>query len=326
MRLSLLPLVVAFVCAAQGAAAQTVLKAASHLVGGKGDAREDMLRDIARSIKAANVGLDIRIGNATAGSDPLQALATGELDIISLSADALRDPPPALRVTLLPGLVGDHVRAERLNHSPFARLLKAELEQSGVVVLAGAWFSGAVGSTKTCIRKPEDLRGLRIRPVAPMSAALWERAGASIVSMPGADVPARLQTGSLEVVDGSSAAFLSLRLYERLRCVTLPGTRAPWFIYQPVLIAKASFARLTKPQQDALLKVGGDTERRAEISVRALDDSLASRVKAAGVQTVTLTPAEFEIWRSFAQDSVYQQAAAESPAAKALIDAAAAVK
>ncbi len=327
MLLRLLPLAVALLCAAEGAAAQTVLTAAPQFIGGKDDPREEMLHILARKVAAANAGLEIKtVPAASLGGEVWTALAADKLDIASVAADSAIDASVALRVTLLPGLARDHAHAERLDHSPFAAMLKAEVENTGAMVLAGAWFAGTIGSTKGCIRSPADLRGLRMRPSAPVYAQFWEQAGASIVSSPSAELYRALQGGSIDAIDMSSAAFLSFRLYERMKCLTLPGRMALWFSYQPLLMSKARFAKLTRRQQEALMRAAHEAEGEFERLSRRIDDDLAAKAKASGVQTVTLTPAAFETWLAAARDSVYRRTIGEEPSAKALIDAAAAVK
>ena len=62
--------------------------------------------------------------------------------------------------------------------------IKAKIEKAGVVVLADAWLAGAIASKKGCIRKPEDIKGQKIRSAGPTFAAMWQQAGASIVIDP----------------------------------------------------------------------------------------------------------------------------------------------
>ena len=122
-----------------------------------------------------------------------------------------------------------------------------------MIVLADAWLAGAVASKNGCIRKPADIKGLKIRSAGPTFAAMWQAAGASIVSIPSNEVYNALQTGVAEATDTSTGSFVSFRLYEQVKCLTAPGDNALWFMYEPVLMSKKSFDRLNKKQQDVLL-------------------------------------------------------------------------
>src|SRR6185312_14545531 len=149
-----------------------------------------------------------------------------------------------------------HDRAQRMNASPFMKDIKAQIDKAGVVVLADAWLAGAVASKKGCIRKPEDLKGLKIRSAGPTFAHMWQQAGASIVSIPSNEVYNALQTGVADATDTSTGSFVSFRIYEQVKCITAPGENALWFMYEPVLMSKKSFDKLNKQQQDVLLKAG----------------------------------------------------------------------
>src|SRR5207302_4480416 len=125
-----------------------------------------------------------------------------------------------------------------------------------VMVLSDAWLAGGVASKRSCVRKPDDIKGVKMRSAGPTFAAMWQAAGASIVSVPSNEVYNALQTGVAEATDTSSGSFVSFRIYEQVKCITAPGENALWFMYEPVLMSKRSFNRLKKEQQDVLVKGG----------------------------------------------------------------------
>src|SRR5207342_2458639 len=102
----------------------------------------------------------------------------------------------------------------------------AKIEKAGVVVLADAWLAGAIASKKNCVRKPEDIKGQKLRSAGPTFAAMWQAAGASIVSVPSNEVYNALQTGVAEATDTSTGSFVSFRIYEQVKCITAPGENA----------------------------------------------------------------------------------------------------
>src|SRR5262249_55547316 len=179
---------------------------------------------------------------------------------------------------------------------------------------------------KGCIRKPDDIKGLKVRSAGPTFAAMWQQAGASIVSVPSNEVYNALQTGVADATDTSTGSFVSFRIYEQVKCITAPGDNALWFMYEPVLMSKRSFNRLNKQQQDALIKGGKKAEDYFNKATKGLDDEMVATFKKNNVEVVTLTPAEYEAWVKIAQDSSYKQFATEVPDGKKLIDEALAVK
>jgi TRAP-type C4-dicarboxylate transport system substrate-binding protein len=327
MRPVLYALVGGLALGATAASAQTVLKASHQFPGGKGDPRDEMVQIIAREAKAA--GLDIQVypgASLFKPNDQWNALVNGQLDISSFPLDYASGKIGAFSATLMPGLVRNHERAARINSSDFMKEIRAKIDKAGVVVLADAWLAGAVASKRGCIRKPEDIKGQKVRSAGPTFAAMWQQAGASIVNIPSNEVYNALQTGVAEATDTSTGSFVSFRIYEQVKCVTAPGENALWFMYEPVLMSKRSFGRLTKEQQDVLMKAGKKSEEYFNQETKKLDEQMVETFKKNSVEVATLTPEEYEAWVKIAQESSYKQFASEVSDGKKLIDAALAVK
>lgn len=311
------------------AQAQTVLKASHQFPGGKGDARDEMVQIIAKEAKAANVGLEVQVypgASLFKPNDQWNAMVNGQLDMSSFPLDYASGKVGAFSATLMPGLVRSHDRAQRLNDSQFMKDIKAKIDKAGVVVLADAWLAGAVASKKTCIRKPDDIKGQKLRSAGPTFAAMWQKAGASIVSIPSNEVYNALQTGVAEATDTSTGSFVSFRIYEQVKCITAPGDNALWFMYEPVLMSKKSFAKLNKQQQDALMAAGKKSHDFFKDATKKLDSNMADVFKKNNVEVVTLTGAEYDAWLKVAQESSYKQFSSEVSDGKKLIDEALAVK
>ena len=310
-------------------AANVTLRASHQFPGGKGDVRDEMVQMIARDAKAANVGLEVQVYPGAAlfkANEQWNALVNGQLDISSFPLDYASGKVRSFGATLMPGLVRNHERAARLNNSAFMKDIKAQIEKAGVVVLADAWLAGAVASKKGCIRKPEDLKGVKIRSAGPTFAHMWQAAGASIVSVPSNEVYNALQTGVAEATDTSTGSMVSFRIYEQVKCVTAPGDNALWFMYEPVLMSKRSFDRLDKKQQEVLLAAGRKAQEYFAKEAPKLDDEMVKAFKEHKVEVVTLTPAEYDAWLKIAQQSSYPEFAKEVPDGKKLIDQALSVK
>jgi TRAP-type transport system periplasmic protein len=310
-------------------AAPLVLRASHQFPGGKGDVRDEMVQIVARDAKAAGVDLEVQVYPGAALFKPNEqwnALVNGQLDISSFPLDYASGKVRAFGATLMPGLVRSHDRAQRMNDSPFMKEIKAQIDKAGVVVLADAWLAGAVASKKGCIRKPDDIKGLKVRSAGPTFAAMWQAAGASIVSVPSNEVYNALQTGVAEATDTSSGSFVSFRIYEQVKCLTAPGDNALWFMYEPVLMSKKSFARLNKQQQDVLMKAGKKSQEFFAKEAKGLDNEMVKVFKDHKVEVVTLSPAEYDAWIAVARKSSYDEFAKEVPNGKKLIEEALSVK
>jgi len=254
------------------------------------------------------------------------AMVSGQLDISSFPLDYASGKVRAFGATLMPGLVRNHERAQKINDSQFMKDIKEKINKAGVMVLADAWLAGAVASKRGCVHKPEDIKGVKIRSAGPTFADMWQHAGASIVSVPSNEVYNALQTGVAEATDTSTGSFVSFRIYEQVKCVTAPGDNALWFMYEPVLMSKRSFDRLKKEQQDVLLAAGKKSAEYFKGESKKLDDDMVAVFKKNNVEVATMTADEYDAWVKIAEDSSYKNFANEIADGKKLIDEALAVK
>jgi TRAP-type transport system periplasmic protein len=308
---------------------QLVLKASHQFPGGKGDVRDDMVQMIAKEAKAANVGLAVQVYPGASLFKPTQqwnAMVEGQLDISLFPLDYASGKVPAFSVTLMPGLIRSQERAKRINASPFMKDVRAEIEKNGVMVLSDAWFAGGMAAKGHCILKPGDMKGMKFRAAGPTFAAMWEAAGASIVSPPSNEIYNAFQTGVITGTDTSLGTFASTRLYEVTDCLTAPGSNALWFMYEPVLMSKASFNRLSKPQQDAIIKAGKDAQAYYEGKADAVNSEAIKTFEDHKVKVVSLSDAEYNSWLDLAKKSSYAEFDKDVPNGQKLIDEALAVK
>ena len=318
-----------FGVSAMVAAAPTTLRASHQFPGGRGDVRDEMVQIVAREAKAANVELEVQVYPGASLFKPNEqwnALVNGQLDISSFPLDYASGKQRAFGATLMPGLVRNHERAQRMNDSPFMKDIKTQIDKAGVVVLADAWLAGAIASKRSCIRKPDDIKGQKVRSAGPTFAAMWQAAGASIVSIPSNEVYNALQTGVADATDTSSGSFVSFRIYEQVKCLTAPGDNALWFMYEPVLMSKKSFNRLNKKQQEVLLQAGKKSQQFFAEKAKGLDDEMVKVFKDHKVEVVTLTPQEYDLWLKVAEKSSYTEFAKDVPNGKKLIEEALSVK
>jgi TRAP-type C4-dicarboxylate transport system substrate-binding protein len=325
-------LVAAALCAAfvtAGQAGPITLRASHQFPGGKGDVRDDMVQMIASEAKAANVDLTIQVYPGASLFKPNQqwnALSDGQLDISLFPLDYASGKVPTFSATLMPGLIRSQERAKRINKSQFMKDIRAEIESHGVIVLSDAWFAGAMAAKKSCVVNPGDMRGLKFRAAGPTFAAMWEAAGASIVTPPSNEIYNAFQTGVINGTDTSLGTFDSTRIYEVTDCLTAPGNNALWFMYEPVLMSKKSFAKLDKRRQDIVLKAGKKAEAFYEGKADQVNAEAIKAFEDHKVKVVSLSDAQYNAWLEIAKKSAYAKFAKDVPNGQKLIDAALSVK
>src|SRR5271169_487679 len=321
--------VAAAVLLTASAQAQVTMKASHQFPGGKGDVRDDMVQMIAKQAKAANVGLDIQVypgASLFKPNDQWNAMVNGQLDITLFPLDYASGKVPAFSATLMPGLIRSQDRAKRINDSQFMKDIRAEIEKHDVIVLSDAWFAGGMASNKGCLVQPGDLKSLKFRAAGPTFAAMWEAAGASIVSPPSNEIYNAFQSGVVNATDTSLGTFQSMRLYEVTNCLTAPGNNALWFMYEPVLMSKKSFDKLNKAQQAAIVKAGKDAQAFYEAKADEVNKDAIKAFEDHKVKVVTLSDVEYQAWLDVAKKSSNATFDKAVPNGQKLIDEALAVK
>ena len=311
------------------AQAQVTLRASHQFPGGKHDIRDDMVQMIAQEVGKANVGVTVQVYPGASLFKPNQqwnAMVDGQLDISLFPLDYASGKVPTFSATLMPGLIRSQDRAKRVNDSQFMKDIRAEIEKHGVIVLSDAWFAGGMAAKGKCVQDPKDLQGMKFRAAGPTFAAMWQAAGASIVSPPSNEIYNAFQTGVVDGTDTSLGTFASTRLYEVVNCLTAPGDNALWFMYEPLLMSKKNFQKLNKQQQDAILAAGKKAQAYYEQKANDVNEEALKAFKDHNVKVVTLSDDEYNKWVDLAKKSAYAKFDKDVPNGKKLIDEALAVK
>lgn len=324
-----LSLTVAAMTAASLAHAATVLRVSHQFPGGQGDVRDEMVQLMASEVEAADVDLELQVYPGQSlfkAKEQWGALVQGRLDMTALPLDYASGRHPEFSATLMPGLVRNHERAQRLNDSEFMGMIKEVIEDAGARVLADAWLAGGFASSQQCITSPDTVQGQTMRAAGPAFDEMLATAGASISSMPSSEIYTSMQTGVLDGANTSSGSFVSYRIYEQVTCLTAPGENALWFMYEPILISERSWQRLNEEQQQALTAAGEKAEQYFAEQAAELDQKMVDVFTENGVEVVQMSQENYDAWLEIARDSAYRNFAENVENGQALIDAALAVE
>ena len=301
---------------------------ASHQWNTK-DVRHKMVQIIADELAKANVGATVKVYPTKSLYKPKEQwapLTTGELDISAFPLAYAAKRHPEFDSTLMPGLVKNHAHATRMNDSPFMDDIKAIIDKAGVMVISDAWLAGGFASKKKCVLAPADVKGQVFRAAGKAFNRMLQGAGASIQSMPSSAIYTALQQGVLDGANTSSGSFVSYRIYEQVKCLTAPGAHALWFMYEPILMSKASFAKLNDAQKKAVMAAGQVAEDWFAKKAAGLDTTMVEAYKKAGVKVVEMSAADAAAWRAIAKDTSYAAFTKKVKNGEALINKALAVK
>lgn len=301
---------------------------ASHQWNTK-DVRHEMVQIIADELAKAGAGVTVKIFPSKSLYKPREQwapLATGELDISAFPLAYAANRHPEFDATLMPGLVKNHEHAARMNDSPFMDDIKQIIDDAGVMVISDAWLAGGFASKKKCVLDPADVGGQVFRAAGKAFNRMLEGAGASIQSMPSSEIYTALQQGVLDGANTSSGSFVSYRIYEQVTCLTAPGAHALWFMYEPILMSKASFDKLNDAQKAAVMAAGQKAEDWFAEKASGLDTEMEETFTKAGVKVVTMSAEQAAAWREIANKTSYATFADKVPNGRALIDKALAVE
>jgi TRAP-type C4-dicarboxylate transport system substrate-binding protein len=97
-------------------------------------------------------------------------------------------------------------------------------------------------------------------------------------------------------------------------------------MYEPILMSKGSFERLTPEQQQALLDAGQKAEDYFFDAAKGLDQELVETFEKAGVEVASMSQEQFDAWLDLAKESSYKTFAEEVPGGDQLIQKALAVE
>jgi TRAP-type C4-dicarboxylate transport system substrate-binding protein len=99
----------------------------------------------------------------------------------------------------------------------------------------------------------------------------------------------------------SSTSLISFRLEEVSKFLTSGRGKSYWFMFEPLMMSKAIFDKLPKPQQDAIMAVGAELEPFAVESAKADDNAVAAVYQKAGAKVFDLDEATLAKWQALAR-------------------------
>ena len=204
----------------------------------------------------------------------------------------------------IPYLYDSHQHAWRVYDSEFGQQLGAlMLERTGVRLL-GLADNGVRHFTNSLrpIRKPEDLRGLKLRiQPSPVYQALVESFGASASAIPWAELPTALQSKVVDGQENGVTNILAASLYQYQKYATLDGH--VWSVH--AYMVNERFFRQLQPSQQAAIVEGARLARDAHRQMTSAQDLAAKELlEKQGMEVTVLSAAEIDTFRRIAQPPV----------------------
>jgi TRAP-type C4-dicarboxylate transport system substrate-binding protein len=296
----------------------------------KGDFRGQLAVRFAEEVeKRTNGAVKVEVYPSSALVKPKEqwdAMQQGALDFSIFPMDYASGKVPQFDISLMPALVHSHEQAQAWQHAEIGKKLEEISEKNGIKILTWVWNAGGIGSKGEAIVKPSDVKkGMKMRAAGKRVEAMLQMAGGGITSMPSSEIYSAFQTGILDAAVTSASSFASYKLQEQIKSYVSPTKNTFWFMFEPLVVSKRSFDKLSPEQQTAVVEAGKALQSFAYEASKADDVAVAKLFKEAGVNVVEMDDASFAEWKKLSE-KVWEQFAADTEGGKELIELAQKVK
>jgi tripartite ATP-independent transporter DctP family solute receptor len=181
----------------------------------------------------------------------MQDVATGTLETAFASSAVFAGLVPDLSIFDIPFLFRDVAHARGVLDGEIGKAALAKLEPKNIIGLA--WGENGmrhVTTTNKAVRKPEDLKGLKIRvPQSEVMVASFKAFGADVQSLPFPDVYPALSSGAIQAQENPIATIVAANFDRVQRDLCLTG-----HVYSPAafVLSKRVWDRIQPDDQQAL--------------------------------------------------------------------------
>jgi C4-dicarboxylate-binding protein DctP len=207
----------------------------------------------------------------------------------------------------LPFIFDDYAGLHRVTQGPVGKKLLARLEPKGILGLA-YWDNGfKVMSANKPLKKPEDLRGLKMRIQSSKVLDAQMRSVSAIPQvMAFSEVYQALQTGVVDGTENPPSNLYTQKMHEVQKYVTLSNHG---YLGYAVIVNKKFWGGLPADVRTALEgALAKATEFANEVAKKDNDDALAAVKKSGRSELIALTPQERAAWKK-AMDKAHKDQA-----------------
>ncbi len=256
--------------------------------------------ELVKEKTGGRINMKMYPGTSLVGGDQTKeftAIRQGSIDMAIGSTINWSPQVQQLNLFSMPFLMPDYRAIDALTGGDVGKELFNILESKDVVPLA--WGENGfreLSNSKQPVRKPEDLKGLKIRVVgSPLFLDTFTALGANPTQMSWADAVPALSSGAVDGQENPLTVFMAAKLYSAAnqKNLTLWGYVADPLIF---VVNKEVWAGWTPEDQqavkDAAVQAGKENIEAARKGLAAPDESLIKEIEGLGVNVVKLTDAE----------------------------------
>jgi len=250
----------------------------------------------------------------------VDALRRGALDLCLFPLGYLSGTYPLLAITDLPGIVSNPEKGARFAKAQAGKKLEEIAESAGMKIMGWGWLPTSIGSKGKPIRVPADVKGLKMRAAVKPVEMVFQRAGAAITTMPSTEVYMALQTGVLDAFFTTDSSFVSFRLYDVIKYLTVGGNHCLMNGAFCIVMRPATFKKLTLEEQRIFLEVGEASAREFAKESTKITDEMVRVFKEKGVTVTELSASDYEAWLEVAKQSSWKWFAEQVKGGSEMLD------
>jgi TRAP-type C4-dicarboxylate transport system substrate-binding protein len=305
------------------------LKISHQFPGGTitdGDFRDRLCRRFAQEVEKRTGGAlksTVYAGSSLMKTNAqFSSMRKGALDMSLVPLSYAGGEVAETNIGLMPALVPSYEVGAAWKTAEVGKLMTKVLEDKGIVVISWIWQAGGVASRTRPLLQPEDAKGLKVRGGSREMDMMLKQAGASVITLPSNEIYSAMQTGAMDAAMTSSTSFISFKLEEIAKHLTTGRNKSYWFMFEPLMMSKEVFEKLSKAQRDTVMAVGAELEVFARDAARA-DDKLAADVYAkAGAKVYDMDEATLKKWQDIARATAWKDFNDKNESCAAMLKAA----
>jgi len=260
--------------------------------------------DLINQRSNGRINVKVYPGSQLVGGDQTRELVAMRQGIIDMTVSSTINLSPQIKeMTLfsMPFLMPDHKAFDALINGGVGQDLFKVLAQRDVVPLA--WGENGfreLSNSKRTVRKPDDLKGMKIRYAAgPIFADIFNALGANPLQMSFADLQPALSTGAVDGQENPINLFLAFKMDTLAqKHLTIWNYCADAGIFH---VAKSVWDTFSKQDQEIIIESAREAAKRQIAGTRKGlgldgDSSSLDEVKKRGVEIAALTLEEKEVF------------------------------
>ncbi|MGV3570998.1 MAG: TRAP transporter substrate-binding protein [Ramlibacter sp.] len=279
----------AFACVAMPAAAQTITLKASD-VHPAGYPNVVAIENLGKKLEAATKGkikLQMFPGGVLGSEkEVVEQTQVGAIQIARISLGVLGPVVPDVNVFNMPFVFRDEAHMRKVIDGPIGAEILDKITNSPARLVALGYMDSGSRSlyTKKPVRKPEDLKGQKIRMMGnPLFVDTMNAMGGNGISMGHTEVFGALQTGVIDGAENNPPTLFTSNQYTTVKYYTQTNHL---IIPEIFVMSKVTWDKLSKDEQALVKKFS----REAQMEQRGLwDKSVAEytgKLKAAGIEFI----------------------------------------